>query len=216
MYTKDSELISDLALSVFFSRKSFFRYYQEKVLLRFGKHFSGVVIEVGGEVEYETSRFFPNATKFICSNIGRNHDYYLDITKTGFESNSQDGYVCVSVLEHVYDFQEAILEMERTLRPGGKLLITVPFAYSHHDVVDYWRFGRDAYDVMLKNFRIISFIHCGGMFSSIVDNLRRPRRSWRGRYLLYKVAAIWLLFIGKIFDRKDGFPLGFAVYAEKN
>jgi SAM-dependent methyltransferase len=207
--------LSDLKLSVFFSPTSYFRFYQNQILSHYGPHFTGHVIEVGGELKYMHERFFPRATKFTCSNIGRDHNYYLDITNTDFESNSQDAYLCISVLEHVLELPKAIAEMERTLKPGGKILITIPFAYPYHDTVDYWRLSVDAYYELLQGFEIKSFTHLGGMFSSIVDNLRRPRKSYKGRYVVYKILALMLLFFGKILDQKDGFPLGYAIYAIK-
>jgi ubiquinone/menaquinone biosynthesis C-methylase UbiE len=47
-----------------------------------------------------------------------------------------DAIICISVLEHVFEYDKAINEIERVLKPGGKLLLTVPFGFPHHDKVD--------------------------------------------------------------------------------
>ncbi|MEP6598403.1 MAG: class I SAM-dependent methyltransferase [Actinomycetota bacterium] len=51
-----------------------------------------------------------------------------------------DTILCTSVLEHVDNPECAVDEMSRVLRPGGRLLITVPFLYPTHEApYDYWR-----------------------------------------------------------------------------
>lgn len=213
MDAKNTLLISDLRFEIFFSKISFFRFYQDKFLSNYGRECTGHVIEVGGETQYQHQRFFPNASKFTCSNIDRDYTVKLDITQTGFENRSQDAYSCTSVLEHIFDLRAAVAEMARTLRSGGKLLLTVPFAYPYHDKVDYWRLSKDAYAALLEDFDIVAFVHLGGTFASIVDNLRRPRSSYSVRSLLKKALALLLLIFGRFLEQKDGFPLGYAVYA---
>jgi SAM-dependent methyltransferase len=70
---------------------------------------------------------------------------FSDIRNLPFKDNCFDLITCVSSLEHVgmdnaiysdnqkyrekevFDFEKAVLELKRVLRPGGKVLITVPF-----------------------------------------------------------------------------------------
>lgn len=53
-----------------------------------------------------------------------------DVTALTFRDRSMDGVVCLDVLEHVPDYRAALREYARVLRPGGTLVITVPF---YHD-----------------------------------------------------------------------------------
>ena len=54
---------------------------------------------------------------------------------------SYDVVVCTETLEHVVDPSTFVGEMHRCLRPGGRLLLTVPFAARWHFIpYDYWRF----------------------------------------------------------------------------
>jgi 2-polyprenyl-3-methyl-5-hydroxy-6-metoxy-1,4-benzoquinol methylase len=46
-----------------------------------------------------------------------------------FRDASFDAVLCMSVLEHVDNAEAAIAEVARTLRPGGRLIITAPFLY---------------------------------------------------------------------------------------
>ena len=57
-----------------------------------------------------------------------------------FASASFDTVLCTSVLEHVHDAEAAVSEIARILKPGGRLIITVPFLYPTHEApYDFWR-----------------------------------------------------------------------------
>jgi SAM-dependent methyltransferase len=209
-------LLSDLRMRVFLDRRrSIFRHYQNLFLERHGRELEGEIYEIGGEKSYDHQRFFPRASGFHCTNVARDHDEHLDVTQMGFADSSIDGFVCVSVLEHVYDIFRAAAEITRTLRPGGKLLLVVPFGFPYHDEVDYWRLSLDAFPRLFTGLDIEQIVHLGGLFSTIADNLKRPRAALRGRFLLYKLfGAATVATIGKL-ERLDGIPLGYGIVATK-
>lgn len=61
-------------------------------------------------------------------------------TEVPFRSGSFDTVICTSVLEHVEEAETAMAEVVRVMRPGGRLLITVPFLYPTHEApYDFWR-----------------------------------------------------------------------------
>lgn len=52
-----------------------------------------------------------------------------------------DAVLCTETLEHVLDTRGFLAQAARTLRPGGMLILTVPFAARWHFIPhDYWRF----------------------------------------------------------------------------
>lgn len=55
---------------------------------------------------------------------------FLDVTNLNFQDNSFDLIICNHVLEHVLDDHEAMGELFRVLRPGGKALLQIPISYS--------------------------------------------------------------------------------------
>lgn len=65
-----------------------------------------------------------------------------------FPDSSFDKVVCAEVLEHVYNKDEALLELRRVLKPGGILVITVP---NMNADATWW--GR-----LLRAFRVRSFV----------------------------------------------------------
>jgi SAM-dependent methyltransferase len=58
-----------------------------------------------------------------------------------FEDASFDTILCTEVLEHTREPWRVMAEFVRLLRPGGHVLISVPFTYPLHEQPhDYWRF----------------------------------------------------------------------------
>ena len=50
-----------------------------------------------------------------------------DVTALSLATASVDAVVTLDVLEHVHDYRRALAEFARIIRPGGALVITVPF-----------------------------------------------------------------------------------------
>lgn len=74
---------------------------------------------------------------------------YDDITKSKLKSSSYDVITCISVLEHIEEFNLAIKEMFRLLKPKGFLFLTFPyndkdFIYDSHKERGSNRFNRPA------------------------------------------------------------------------
>lgn len=49
----------------------------------------------------------------------------VDVTSMEFDSEF-DAILCANVLEHVYDSHVAIARLQRALKPGGQLFVSVP------------------------------------------------------------------------------------------
>jgi SAM-dependent methyltransferase len=72
-------------------------------------------------------------------------DIISDITKIPVPSNSFQNILCSEVLEHVPDPVQAMKELVRVLKPGGKLIITVPFASLTHFAPYHFASGLNKY-----------------------------------------------------------------------
>ena len=58
-----------------------------------------------------------------------------------FADRAFDGGVCTEVLEHVSDARLLLAELARVLKPGARLLVSVPFIFHYHaDPRDFLRF----------------------------------------------------------------------------
>lgn len=58
-----------------------------------------------------------------------------DVTRLSFANASFDVVGSFEVLEHVPDYQAALAEIARVLKPNGRLLLTAPFLESSHGTV---------------------------------------------------------------------------------
>ena len=57
------------------------------------------------------------------------------------DNASVDIVLCTETMEHVADTRQFVSEIARVLRPGGELILTVPFSARYHFIPhDYWRF----------------------------------------------------------------------------
>jgi SAM-dependent methyltransferase len=64
---------------------------------------------------------------------------------------SVDLILCTETLEHVLDSRQFLGEARRCLRPGGSILLTVPFSARWHFIpYDYWRFTPSGLDYLLR------------------------------------------------------------------
>jgi SAM-dependent methyltransferase len=69
-------------------------------------------------------------------------DHYYDGRRFPFVDCSFDAVLCNQVLEHVFNPHEFVAEMHRVLKPGGQLVLTVPFVWDEHEQpFDYARYS---------------------------------------------------------------------------
>ena len=72
--------------------------------------------------------------------LHKNADQYYDGTRFPFPDTCFDSVLCNQVLEHVFEPTAFLSEIRRVLRPGGRLLLTVPFAWDEHE--QPWDYAR--------------------------------------------------------------------------
>lgn len=78
---------------------------------------------------------------------------YFDGRHIPCQSLSFDAILCTEVLEHVLDFQTLVSEMHRVLRPGGTILLTVPWSARWHYIpYDYFRYSPSALQSVFAEF----------------------------------------------------------------
>jgi SAM-dependent methyltransferase len=95
----------------------------------------------------------PN-TKIVSTDIiaDYNPDLVDDICNSTIGTSSYDAIYCDAILEHVQNYETAIENIYRILKPGGELFVYVPFFWPFHDNMDYHRFTFTEVDRMLSVF----------------------------------------------------------------
>ncbi|HAV43452.1 TPA: hypothetical protein DCX15_05500 [bacterium] len=140
----------DIGLTVSAYRYSFIEYLKEESKLCEGK-----VLDVGAGGWVLPWRLFRHC-EYITMDVEKNEniDVVGDVQDMHmFEDSSFDVIICSEVLEHVPSPHRAISEIYRILKPGGKLLLTVPFDIGLHDCPgDYWRFTEQGLKILLEEF----------------------------------------------------------------
>lgn len=198
--------------------------------------FRGDVLDVGcGEMPFrnflnENTRYTPlDIPAADTFGMGDHADIvHFDGRRIPFPDESFENILCTEVLEHAADPVELIAEMKRVLRPGGTILVTVPFsARVHHSPNDYHRFTNHCLERMFSSFSDVVVQERGDDLAVIANKLivvnmrlANPSKFWRLPLLAISVpAATVALAIAHIsllfrFGSKAD-PLGYGVIARK-
>lgn len=112
------------------------------------KYASGILIDIGcGQKPYR-----PIFDQYVSQHIGvdlsdcPHGTSKVDIIGNAYDTNLEDEVcdtvLCTEVLEHLEEPQVAIMEMRRILKPGGFVILTVPFFWPIHEAPrDFYRYS---------------------------------------------------------------------------
>ena len=138
-------------------------------------------------------------------------DVVGDVSQLPFCSDSVDGVVVQEVLEHVPDPFRVMREIQRILKPGGRIYAEVPFMYVQHGqgYPDYYRFTLTGLEHLCKDFYRLKSGVCMGPGSGLSLILRRYlRERTSNTYVRYVIGLVtgWMTFWLKYVD--DVIPRG--------
>lgn len=104
-------------------------------------------------------------------------DLVSDITAIPEANASFDAILCSEVCEHVPEPTHALDEFARLLKPGGKLILTAPFASLVHMAPYHYCSGFSRYwyehHLALRGFEIVELISNGDWFAYAEQELLR-------------------------------------------
>jgi SAM-dependent methyltransferase len=120
---------------------------------------AGTVIDAGCGMQPYRGLFGPGV-KYVGIDYATTRDHfrveapdtlYYEGDRWPVESDSADFVLCTETLEHVLAPPVFLAEMHRALKPGGRVVLTIPFAARWHFVpYDYWRPTPSAIDHLLR------------------------------------------------------------------
>ncbi len=120
------------------------------------KYAKGSFLDLGcGNKPYE-SIYIPLTEFQIGCDIIQSNKQRVDVicpaTDLSFPNNNFDSILSTQVLEHVYEHDKMIMEIYRVLKPGGHIMLTVPFAWElHEEPYDFYRYTKHALKELFSN-----------------------------------------------------------------
>lgn len=159
------------------------------------------VLDIGAGANSPYAEYFPNRVT-VDIKPERNPDIVGDITNLPIEDNSYEFILCTEVIEHVWDFQTAIKEMHRILKPGGTCILTTRFLFPIHEVPDdYWRFSRFALEKLFEDWSEVKVESETKTFSAIGALIQRIM--FQTHLKANKLVKLILLFLAWVFDKSN-------------
>jgi SAM-dependent methyltransferase len=188
----------------------------------------GLILDAGaGEARH--SRFFA-AKRYVGVDMAvgdSTWDYrrlhaIADLASLPFSSGTFDACINIVTLEHVPEPGWVLREIERTLRPGGRLLLIVPQEWEvHQPPHDYFRFTCYGLRYLLEKAGLINIEikPVGGYFRLIARRLLNGLQFFRGIWFVFALVglvppALMLALLDR-FDHERAFTLGYVCSAEK-
>jgi SAM-dependent methyltransferase len=158
-------------------------------------------------------------------------DFIYDGKTLPFSNESFDGIFSSEVAEHIFNLPDILKELNRVLKPGGKILLTCPFTMPEHEVPnDFARYTSFAIKAMLEEngFTILQYEKTGNFVESVhqlyiiyLDQSilkifgKIPILRTVIRTLTYVSLNLSALFISKVFPTNKGLYLNNIVLAQK-
>lgn len=193
------------------------------------EHVHGRVLDAGaGKLSYRHIAK-PMATEYKSLDFQPTHpelDYISDIQSMPLPDNSFDTVLSFEVIEHVPDPRKALAEVYRVLKPGGKLVMSVPhLMYLHNEPNDYFRYTKYGLRILLEGagFKVLFLEPSGGLFcflqglidTTIVGLTYKRPFLWDVFSRVNLVMARLMYWLDRHTDKKKIFALHYIAVAQK-
>lgn len=178
---------------------------EEARLARIGETAAGLVLDIGAgkqkvrpflsqKCRYVALDYYQTATQWYESRP----NVYADGQQLPVAANCVDTVLLLDVLEHLPRPQDCLREIYRVLKPGGKLVLHVPFLYPVHDApLDFGRWTKHGFMALAEqhHFDVVEIRTHGNPLESaaLLTNLALSKTVLR--WLKHRSPLAVLLFL---------------------
>jgi len=158
-------------------------------------------------------------------------DVFYDGHTLPFHDACFDSVFSSEVFEHIFNLPEILPELNRVLKPGGKILVSCPFALGEHEApADFARYTSFAMRHLLESngFEVIDLVKTG----SYVEAVMQLRMVYWDLYLLKPIKRIpvvrsvirktvfaagntWAMFLNALLPHSNELYMNNVVLAKK-
>ena len=151
--------------------------------------------------------------------LNKNYDVLWDKNKLPFENDVFDIVLMTEVLEHVENVDITLREINRVLKIGGLILVTVPFIWPEHEqpfdfqrytsfgikkIFDYYGFETIYYKKLVQKKYALLEIIISDIEKQILNYNKKNIAHFFSR-LYFKILKLFIRFIFKFFINKNMF-----------
>ena len=155
-----------------------------------------------------------------------NIDVFYDGKTLPFDNNHFDSIFLSEVCEHLFDVDATFTEINRVLKPGGKVMITMPFMYPEHEIpYDFGRYTEFGFKEVLdrNKFKIIKHQKLGTSIEAISQLLNTYCHRLMDRSRSFKILKPLVvpsvnlvgIFFSKLVPSDDSIYIGHFYLVEK-
>ncbi|RYY20870.1 MAG: class I SAM-dependent methyltransferase [Chitinophagaceae bacterium] len=199
--------------------KTYHRILLEQLIAKHAYHINGTMLDIGALNPRYNHLFKATVTSVDIIVNEKLGVLYGDIEQgLSFADDSFDSVICIEVFEYLDDYQRAINEIYRLLKPSGRAFISVPFFYRDH--TDNIRFTEKMLRAKLQQFRSVQSIRIGNGYIAVWDILKKKIFGIKFKLLRYFFFILFLPYLGllklfKVARIKDDFYTGLFMIIEK-
>jgi SAM-dependent methyltransferase len=229
--TFNPDVIGFFVNPFFFARRSLYNNIQ-----KVAQNIKGDIIDVGcGQKPYKHLFDYKKYIGIEVEQEGHDHtnedvDVFYDGVTIPFETATFDSAITSQVLEHVFTPDAFLTEINRVLKPKGKLLLTVPFVWDEHeqpyDYARYSSFGlkylleKNGFEVVthiksLNDTRVIFQLINGYIFKKTLFLRKNPKINLIASFFFNAWINVLGLIIGFILPKNNDLYLDNIVIAQK-
>lgn len=163
---------------MYYFSASYRRKQLDKLQAKYSELYKGKVLDIGGRDRGRFKKPKEQVEQWVFADISPAHnpDIILDVANMqAINDETIDVISALELFEHVEKVEKGLQECFRILKPGGKMLISVPFMHPiHADPYDFQRWTNYKWTTELnKHGFIVTKVEIMGLFFTLLAEMNK-------------------------------------------